>query len=620
MRGSFRCAAYGCALALLVAAGARADDVKKPVSSAADLPQFTYPVDGPPSALLDADPATFAAFGAKVGADVDAVLAGYDVHDHATLRDLLEEKLELEVLAGTQDAQVPATVQQLRAVEDKPDARLTGGVLESAIVAARVATGATAGPAFSAAFAQRYAAALAALPWSVVGTSLQEFKSNDEILTPALLLGNLRAKLDPAAATSHALSSRSAALVIESRYYRDVVLPLAAPTIAAIGALASAHAVRKPDIWPAREVTLDPRERLTPVRIAVWDSGCDVRLFRNQLYTDPAPGPFDPHGLAFDVNGFPAHGDLEPLTPAQRRAVPRALALLDGYSDLQQSIDSPAARAVRRTYAALAPADVPAFLHDLTLATYYAHGTHVAGIALRGNPAARLVVDRITFDDKNIPTPPTVALDRRVAADERTEVAYFRARHVRVVNMSWSGQPSDDETILEKNGIGATAAQRKALASRLFAIERSGLYAALKSAPEILFVTVAGNRNSDTGFSDEIPASFGLPNLLVVGAVDQAGEETTFTSDGKDVAVDADGYAVESEVPGGARARLYGTSAAAPAVANLAAKLLALDPALTPEQTIGLIRRGATASRDGRLHDIDPRRSLELLRRMLARG
>jgi subtilisin family serine protease len=57
---------------------------------------------------------------------------------------------------------------------------------------------------------------------------------------------------------------------------------------------------------------------------------------------------------------------------------------------------------------------------------------------------------------------------------------------------------------------------------------------------------------------------------------------------------------------------------AAPNVTNLAAKLLALDPALTPEETIGLIRAGARASADGRRHNIDPARSVELLRRRLA--
>jgi subtilisin family serine protease len=96
--------------------------------------------------------------------------------------------------------------------------------------------------------------------------------------------------------------------------------------------------------------------------------------------------------------------------------------------------------------------------------------------------------------------------------------------------------------------------------------------------------------------------------------VNQAGDETAFTSYGPTVSVDADGYEVESVVPGGAKVKLSGTSMASPNVANLAAKLFAIDPALSPEQAIELIKRGATASEDGRRHLIDPKRSVELLR------
>jgi subtilisin family serine protease len=76
----------------------------------------------------------------------------------------------------------------------------------------------------------------------------------------------------------------------------------------------------------------------------------------------------------------------------------------------------------------------------------------------------------------------------------------------------------------------------------------------------------------------------------------------------------ADGYEVESYVPGGSRMKLSGTSMASPNVANLAAKLIALDPSLTPVQVIELIKKGATTSEDGRLHLIDPKASVALLK------
>jgi hypothetical protein len=57
---------------------------------------------------------------------------------------------------------------------------------------------------------------------------------------------------------------------------------------------------------------------------------------------------------------------------------------------------------------------------------------------------------------------------------------------------------------------------------------------------------------------------------------------------------------------------------ASPEVVNLAAKLIALDPKLTPEQTIVLMKEGATTSADGRLHLIDPKKSVEMLKAQMA--
>jgi subtilisin family serine protease len=124
----------------------------------------------------------------------------------------------------------------------------------------------------------------------------------------------------------------------------------------------------------------------------------------------------------------------------------------------------------------------------------------------------------------------------------------------------------------------------------------------------------AGNADRNAGFERDVPASLRLPNLISVGAVNQAGKETDFSNYGDTVSVYADGYEVESYVPGGWRMKKFGTSMASPHVANLAAKLIALDPSLTPVQVIGLIKKGATASDDGRLHLINAKASVALLK------
>ena len=108
--------------------------------------------------------------------------------------------------------------------------------------------------------------------------------------------------------------------------------------------------------------------------------------------------------------------------------------------------------------------------------------------------------------------------------------------------------------------------------------------------------------------------------MLTAGAVDQAGEETSFSSFGKSVDVHANGFEVDSTLPGGERMKCSGTSMAAPNVTNLAAKLLALDSTLTVAQVTDVILRGAERSVDGRINLINPRRSVELLQATKAKS
>jgi subtilisin family serine protease len=233
-----------------------------------------------------------------------------------------------------------------------------------------------------------------------------------------------------------------------------------------------------------------------------------------------------------------------------------------------------------------------------------------------GNPAARILVARFTIDYHLIPPPPTIERAHKTAQTYRETVEYFKTHGVRVVNMSWGGTLRDTESDLEANGIGKDAEERAKLARELFDIEKEALYAAMQSAPNILFVNAAGNDNDDVSFVDYYPAAFDLTNLLVVGAVDQAGDETSFTSFGERVNVYANGYEVEGLLPGGDKLAASGTSTSSPNVANLAAKLFALEPSLTVDEVVSLIKEGAEQNKDGRLFLINPNRSVELLRSM----
>ncbi len=93
-------------------------------------------------------------------------------------------------------------------------------------------------------------------------------------------------------------------------------------------------------------------------------------------------------------------------------------------------------------------------------------------------------------------------------------------------------------------------------------------------------------------FDSSYPAGIKAPNLIVVGAVDGAGDETSFTSYGN-VDVYANGVDVPCFVPGGAVVKSSGTSLSTPQVTNLAAKLLAEHPALSVAQLKAAILAGA---------------------------
>jgi subtilisin family serine protease len=239
------------------------------------------------------------------------------------------------------------------------------------------------------------------------------------------------------------------------------------------------------------------------------------------------------------------------------------------------------------------------------------HGTHVAGIALAGNPYARLVNARIEFGYTMLPDPcPTKELAEKDARNAQAYVDFMKTHGVRVVNMSWGGSVAGIEKELELCGVGKTPDERKQAARELFEIQKNALTRAMASAPGILFVSAAGNENADSTFTESIPAAIALPNLLSVGAVDRAGDEASFTSYGPTVVVHANGYQVESVIPGGERVAESGTSMASPQVANLAAKILAVNPKLAPPQVIALIRDTADKTADGRRTLVNARKAV----------
>ena len=598
---------------LLLGGSTAAHAARTRITKQADLPRFSYPIAGSASRLAESDAATFDAFAAKVRADIDTLLADYEIEDRSTLRRILAAKLDLQELGGDWRGGLQ-TADALRDLEDKPASRLLSGLAPRARLQAALDAGSASGPAYEQAFRTRYQALVAPLPWSEVQDGIKGAYGFSRLGSRASTLGSVQSNLDPAVARSGALEAPQAWSLVAARNSLKSALPLARARSEVLRDYIAAHDVAKPDIWAAREVTFGARDALTPVNVGVWDSGVDVAVFPAQLFDDPVPTKSGTHGIAVDDVGNPSTDWLYPITEAQKTAYPDYRAQIKGFLDLQNGVDSAEATATQKKFQTMSPEQMHDLIELNKAIGHYIHGTHVAGIAVRGNPAARLVVARFNDQLPDLPFAPTEQWATQMGAAFQQMADYFRTRKVRVVNMSWGDDAAEIETWITRTGDSGDPAERKRRAAAIFAIWKSSIENAIKSAPDTLFVCAAGNSDSNVGFIEDVPASLRLPNLISVGAVNQAGDETSFTSHGDAVVVHASGFQVDSFVPGGSRLRLSGTSMASPNVVNLAAKLFALDPSLTPAKAIDLIRRGATTSDDGRRHLIDETRSVALLK------
>ncbi|MFT5834381.1 MAG: tetratricopeptide (TPR) repeat protein [Cognaticolwellia sp.] len=379
------------------------------------------------------------------------------------------------------------------------------------------------------------------------------------------------------------------------------------------------------DIWEARKIVFKKPRKLKPIVISAWDSGVDIDVFsKENVWVNKAEKldgkDNDGNGFIDDVNGIAydleANSVIELLMPA-KKINPEIGQFVDyskGFSDITAQVKSEEATRLKQKMISLKPKEVSPFLGNISLFGSYSHGTRVAGIMMADNPTAKMLTARITFNHKNIPNIPTIETAKLEATSSKNTIQYFKDNHVRVVNMSWGGSQGGIEDALAKNGVGENEAERKAMAKEIFDIMRNALYESMKNTPEILFVCAAGSSNNDVGFSDKMPSGFDLPNLIVVGAVDIEGKVTSFTTMGEGVDVYANGYEVESFIPGGTTQKWSGTSMASPQVANLAAKIWSRYPKLTVEAVKNAIINGATPSTENEaVLLIHPKKSLELV-------
>jgi subtilisin family serine protease len=586
---------------------------KEKITRAPDVPRLYFRGPQNPDDLV-ASPEAFAPLAAAVRAHVEGVLKDYDIEDKTTLKNLHTILAHLDLLDGRDD-DVLEHVNAARHLEEKTDERLLGITFYSEAIAwARKDAGQGSGEFFLHALRSHVEQYLNQLRWEEVRQAIARNRALLDLTNERVIPSWIHTQTEPDSKTNGGMVSLDLAdRLIFERVLLTLILPVKSEFMQAFESYAGAHQSEdrgSVNIWRSRAVTLKSDQKLTQVVMAIWDTGVDTSVFPDRLYINKREKSNgrdnDGNGFVSDVNGIAFRYDGErtpelfyPIEGEDRRLLERERATAQGKADFFSGVDSPEARAFKQDIAEGGDDSLRLDGAEKRIMSH-THGTEVADIAIAGNPAARLLVVRQTFrDDRGGILLRDIAGWRRFALNELSIVGYCKAHGVRVVNMSW---------ILSPPGMESTR-----LARECFGIVKRGLILAIQSAPEILFIAAAGNTNQDATFSEAIPPSLELPNLLTVGAVDQSGRPTDFTSFGRTVVLYANGKSIEARIPGGERMTVSGTSLAAPQVANLAAKLYAIDPSLKVADVIDLIKRGASPSPDGTILLINPKRSVVLL-------
>lgn len=186
------------------------------------------------------------------------------------------------------------------------------------------------------------------------------------------------------------------------------------------------------------------------------------------------------------------------------------------------------------------------------------HGTHIAGVfgANGNNDVGGAGVDwgaRIM---------PLKVLDSRGTGSNASMIRAidYAVRHgARVINASWGG-----------------GAYSHAMAD------------AIRDAGDrgVVFVTAAGNGGGNDDSTPFYPASYRLPNQIVVTAVDESGKLARFSNRGaRTVDLAAPGSDILSTIPGG-YAYMSGTSMATPYVTGVVSLLASLRPSYSATQLV----------------------------------
>jgi hypothetical protein len=557
------------------------------------LLHVSYDISGAAAKLMDSD-SGFSKLCHEVRSNLCLAAHNGERLEPPIAKDIYGTLLFLDVLENRFD-DAETDIAQLRSLSEKPPVRLTTHIATYSIVQAMRRGG------LPSVLRSHFENVIADLPWEVVGSEIRRLSADLEILSRAFIDGLVEANCKEIHASGEPLGHETAAFLIRMRFYRDVMLrfrddlrDVLEDNISTKGAPAGVN--RR-----SGSGTLDAAHNFSPVVIGIWDSGVDLDHFASRMATSGGRS-----SIAWDHHGQRTDGALPFLSREQLSKLPELIDLVRGLGETRVGTRSQYSERFAREIASLKSDEVTPFLEELELIADYVHGTHLAGVAIEGNPFAKLLSVRLTWEHR-FTTEASFDLNRlRVQANlYRESLRFLRDGGARVINVSWNRSPS-------LYASAATSVSPEINPRRLFDRDRDQLHQLMANSGEVLFVVAAGNSDQSVARSELFPATFELPNVIVAGAVDQMGNMAAFTNYGAARMVYAEGCDILSCAPGGVPLTLSGTSVAAAKVTSLAAKLQAVRPELTPSEIVEHVMLTGLVGPDG-TRSIDVNRALALI-------
>ena len=360
-------------------------------------------------------------------------------------------------------------------------------------------------------------------------------------------------------------------------------------------------------------VLLGSWDNLRASVLAVVDTGVDINhidiapaVWINPL--DLAGNDYDEDGNGFlnDVNGWNFAENNEVLI--ERRYVKYLTPEMKRFFKIQSDMSSGNISYEDIKWAKSQLKD-KRFLRSMVIYSNFMHGTHVAGIAVKGTTDARLLTVKLnTAGSSSMLRAKTgeIKSDGMLLKENwRSEeyllflvqshvdmltdiVGYLDGHNADVANLSFGlSYEHARDIVAEAISYDIFGRRRdiekmtKALLD-VFMVEGRKM---VKRAPDTLFVLAAGNEGTNNDLFEAFPANINAENTITVGATFKDYGLASFSNYGaQTVEIAAPGVSIRSAVPGNEYLDVSGTSQAAPLVAKVASMVKDGNPSLSPKQ------------------------------------